>query len=247
VARLGMPAVLKTRRDGYDGRGQFVLRQPADLGRAWKALQAAAGPGRPGLILETFIPFTRELSLIAVRSRTGEEACYPLGENVHRDGILHTTRVPALPATDHPLQLEAESIARRIFAHFDYVGVLSIELFEHEGHLLVNEMATRVHNSGHWTQDGAATSQFENHLRAILGWPLGSTAAHGHTLMLNLIGTTPAPAAVLALPGAHLHLYGKAPRAGRKLGHVNFVRENPFPPDAELDGPIGPLLPAPIH
>ncbi len=216
VAALGLPAVLKTRRLGYDGKGQRVLRVPADLGAAWAALA-----GTP-LVLEAFVSFTRELSIVGVRGRDGAEAFYPLVENHHRDGILRRTLAPA-PGLTPALQAIGEGHARRVFERLRYVGVLAIELFQVGEDLLANEMAPRVHNSGHWTIDGAATSQFENHVRAIAGWPLGSTAVRGAVAMVNLIGTTPDPAAVLAVPHARLHLYGKEPKAGRKVGHVTIV------------------------
>jgi 5-(carboxyamino)imidazole ribonucleotide synthase len=217
VARLGLPAVLKTRRGGYDGKGQVVLRVPADLDAAWAALGGAP------LILEAFVPFGRELSVIAVRGRDGDVQVYPLVENWHGGGILRVSRAPA---GDDRLAAEAAGFARRLLDRFGYVGVLAIELFEVGGRLLANEMAPRVHNSGHWTIEGAETSQFENHVRALAGLPLGSTAARGHAGMLNLIGGHPEPARLLAVPGAHVHLYGKSPRPGRKLGHVTVVAAN---------------------
>lgn len=213
IVQLGLPAVLKTRRMGYDGKGQAVLRAPQDIATAWDVL------GREPLILEGFVDFVRELSVLAVRGRDGAVCCYPVVQNEHAGGILRRSLapVPELPAA---LQALAETYARRALEALDYVGLLAIELFEWNGTLLVNEMAPRVHNSGHWTIEGAATSQFENHLRAVAGLPLGATAARGHAAMLNLIGTLPNTAPILALPDCHLHLYGKAPRAGRKLGHV---------------------------
>jgi 5-(carboxyamino)imidazole ribonucleotide synthase len=219
VARLGLPAVLKTRRFGYDGKGQRVLERHDDIEDAWKAL-----PDTP-LLLERFVTFSREVSIVGVRSREGEKAFYPLVENVHEDGILRLTTAPA-PVVDH-LQELAERYASALMDSVDYVGVMALELFQEGDHLLANEMAPRVHNSGHWTQDGARVSQFENHIRAITGTPLGSTAARGHSAMVNLIGTVPPVGSVLALEGAHLHLYRKAPRPGRKLGHVNVVSEDP--------------------
>jgi 5-(carboxyamino)imidazole ribonucleotide synthase len=215
VARIGLPAVLKTRRMGYDGKGQAVLRTPDDAARAWQDL------GGVPLLLEGFVDFTRELSILAVRGRDGAIAAYPLVENHHRAGILRLSRAPA-PGLAPGLQARAEGYAARVLAALDYAGVLAIEWFERGGALLANEMAPRVHNSGHWTIEGAQTSQFENHLRAVLGLPLGGTAAHGHSAMINLIGALPERADVLAVPGAHLHAYGKAPRAGRKLGHVTL-------------------------
>lgn len=217
---IGLPAVLKTRRFGYDGKGQALLRTRADAAAAWAAL------GNQPLILEGWVPFDRELSILAVRNTSGATACYPLVENEHRAGILRRSQAPA-PAVSPALQATAEHYAARALAALDYVGVLAIELFQVGDQLLANEMAPRVHNSGHWTIEGAATSQFANHLRAVLGWPLGATTPIGHSTMLNLIGTTPDPAAVLALPNTYLHLYGKAPRPGRKLGHVTLRAGQP--------------------
>jgi 5-(carboxyamino)imidazole ribonucleotide synthase len=216
VGMLGLPAVLKTRRFGYDGKGQRVLRVPADLGAAWAHLA-----GTP-LVLEAFVPFARELSIVAVRGHDGTEAFYPLVENVHRDGILRRSIAPA-PGLTAELQSLAEAHARRVLDRLRYVGVLAIELFQVGEELVANEMAPRVHNSGHWTIDGAATSQFENHVRAIVGWPLGPTTVAGAAGMVNLIGRLPDPAAVLAVPNARLHLYGKASKPGRKVGHVTVV------------------------
>jgi 5-(carboxyamino)imidazole ribonucleotide synthase len=219
VKAIGLPAVLKTRRFGYDGKGQAVLRTAADVEATWQSLG-----GRP-LILEQFVPFERELSILAVRGRGGAMAIYPLVENLHRHGILHRSLAPAADLTPR-LQAQAEQYAASALRSLGYVGVLAIEFFAVGDRLLANEMAPRVHNSGHWTIEGAATSQFENHLRAVVGWPLGSTAPHGLSGMWNLIGTLPDPAEVLAVPGAHLHLYGKSPRPGRKLGHVTLWAEN---------------------
>ena len=220
VGTIGLPAVLKTRRLGYDGKGQFVLREDADVARAWDAL------GGVPLILEGFVAFERELSILAVRGRKGEVAFYPLVENHHRDGILRVSIAPA-PDTDPRLQERAEHIARRVLERLDYVGGLAIELFQLGDELLANEMAPRVHNSGHWTIEGAETSQFENHLRAVCGLPLGSTAPRGWSAMLNIIGTLPPSDAVLEVPDAHLHLYGKAERPGRKIGHVTVRTDDP--------------------
>ena len=217
IAEIGAPAVLKTRRMGYDGKGQAVLRagDEAALDAAWRAVGGAPS------ILEAFVPFEREVSLIGVCAQDGACVFYPLVENVHRAGILHRSLAPA-PGAD-ALQPAAEAAMRRILDALAYVGVLTIEFFVHQGRLLGNEMAPRVHNSGHWTIEGAVTSQFENHLRAVVGLPLGSTAVNGAAAMVNLIGSIPAPAAVLAIPGAHLHLYGKASRPGRKVGHITVV------------------------
>ena len=222
LKRLGLPAVLKTRRMGYDGKGQWILKSPQDVEVAKQGL-----PRLPFLV-ERFIPFTRELSILAVRGREGEIAFYPLVENHHRNGILRLSIAPA-PRVTPEIQKAAETTARKILESLNYVGVLAIEFFERYGELLANEMAPRVHNSGHWTIEGAVTSQFENHLRAIMGWPLGATTTIGASAMINLIGELPNPTRVLALPSAHLHLYGKEPREGRKLGHVTLRA-----PSAEL-------------
>ena len=216
IGELGMPAVLKTRRGGYDGKGQAVLRSAPDADAAWAQL------GGIPLILEGFIAFSRELSIIAARAADGEVVCWPAAENQHVDGILHITRAPA-PGLNDALQVQAEACIRPLLDSLDYVGVGCVELFELDGKLLANEMAPRVHNSGHWTIEGAATSQFENHLRAVLGWPLGSTTPRGPSAMVNCIGVMPDRDSILAIPGAHLHDYGKEARPGRKLGHVTVT------------------------
>src|SRR5438477_4258399 len=213
VLQISLPAVLKTCRLGYDGKGQWVLRTREDVERVKTEIPAAP------LILEKFVNFSRELSILAVRGRNGETAFYPLVENHHRDGILRLSVAPT-PRLDPALQRDAENAARQLLEALDYVGVLAIELFECDGRLLANEMAPRVHNSGHWTIEGAVTSQFENHLRAVSGFPLGDTRTLGHCAMFNLIGELPDPAELLAVPDAHLHVYGKSPRPGRKVGHV---------------------------
>ncbi|HEY6080226.1 MAG TPA: 5-(carboxyamino)imidazole ribonucleotide synthase, partial [Polyangiaceae bacterium] len=205
LARLGAPAVLKTRRMGYDGKGQAVLRSAADAAEAFERL------GGSPLILESFVGFERELSIVAVRNVSGQVACYPLVENHHAAGMLRLTLAPA-PNLDAALQERANQYVEKLLAHLDYVGVLALELFQVGSELIANEIAPRVHNTGHWTIEGARTSQFENHLRAILDLPLGSTEAICPTAMLNLIGDAPDAAAVLAVPDAHLHWYGKDPR-----------------------------------
>ena len=203
-----LPALAKTRRLGYDGKGQRLLTSLDDLGE--------------DEIAEEVIPFRRELSILTARSRAGETVFYPLVENVHRDGILRLSRAPAHDAPE----AEARDYASRLLDALGYVGVLALELFQLEdGRLFANEVAPRVHNSGHWTIEGARTSQFENHLRAILGLPLGSTETPEAVAMVNLIGELPQLERLLRVPGAHVHLYGKAPRAGRKLGHVTLVGE----------------------
>ena len=218
VALQGAPAILKTRRLGYDGKGQFRLRTLADVDAAWDALGAQAAS--VGLILEAFVPFEREVSVLAVRARDGEFRTWPLTENWHDGGILSASLAPAsLPST---LVVEAIGHARRIAESLDYVGVFALELFVSAGRLLANEMAPRVHNSGHWTIEGSETSQFENHLRAVLGLPLGSTRMIGHACLLNWIGELPSPIPVLAEACGHWHDYGKSPRAGRKVGHATL-------------------------
>jgi 5-(carboxyamino)imidazole ribonucleotide synthase len=213
IKKIGLPAILKTCRLGYDGKGQWVLRTGEDVERVKNEIPSAP------LILEEFVKFSRELSILAVRARHGETAFYPLVENHHRDGILRLSLAPA-PRLTEALQREAEAAARRVLETLDYVGVLAIELFECNGRLLANEMAPRVHNSGHWTIEGAVTSQFENHLRAVSGLPPGDTGPLGFSAMLNLIGELPDSNELLSVPGAHLHLYGKSLRSGRKVGHV---------------------------
>jgi 5-(carboxyamino)imidazole ribonucleotide synthase len=225
VSALGLPCVLKTRRLGYDGRGQRVLRRRADVGPAWAAL------GSVPLVLEGFVKFDREVSIIGARSTRGETRAYPLATNTHREGILRVTVAPARAAR---LQRAAETHLRRVLDHFGYAGVLTIEFFVEGGRLVANEMAPRVHNSGHWTIEGAVTSQFENHLRAIIGLPLGDTSAVGHSAMVNYIGSMPERDRILVLPGAHHHDYGKTPRAGRKLGHCTVVAPTAAQRDAVL-------------
>jgi 5-(carboxyamino)imidazole ribonucleotide synthase len=217
LARIGgPPAILKTRQGGYDGKGQFRIESVADLDVAWDAL------GGTALIVEAFVAFDRELSVVAVRGAEGDVRAWPLAENRHRDGILRVTRAPA-PAVDDATQAAGEEIGRLVADDLGHVGVLAVELFSVGGRLLANELAPRVHNSGHWTIEGAETSQFENHLRAVLGLPLGSTAARAPSAMVNCVGGMPDRHEVLAVPGTHLYDYGKAPRPGRKLGHVTVT------------------------
>lgn len=212
LAAVGVPCVVKTRRSGYDGKGQRVVRTQADAASVWQDLGAVP------LIAEAFVDFSRELSLLSVRGSNGRIVHYPLTENEHEGGILRCSVAPAQTT----LQADAERYATSLLEHFDYVGVLCIEFFEADGKLLANEMAPRVHNSGHWTIEGAVCSQFENHVRAICGMSLGSTAVAAPSAMLNMIGVLPDVQALLGQEGAHVHLYGKSPRAGRKLGHVTF-------------------------
>jgi 5-(carboxyamino)imidazole ribonucleotide synthase len=234
VAKLGVPAVLKTRRLGYDGKGQFVLKRPEDAAAAWAAVSGAPS------IVEGFVHFERELSLLSVRAKNGQTVFYPLVENQHEHGILRRTTAPA-PRWSSALQRTAEGYATRILEHLDYVGVLALELFQVGDTLLANEIAPRVHNSGHYSIEGSRTSQFENHLRAILGLPLGDPSALGPSCMLNLVGTLPSSADVLAITDAHLHLYGKCPRPGRKVGHITVRADT----EADLAPKVAALLALP--
>jgi 5-(carboxyamino)imidazole ribonucleotide synthase len=234
VRDIGLPGVLKTRRLGYDGKGQAVLASAADIAPAWRKLGAAA------LLYEEHIAFTHEVSIIGARSASGEVAVYPLSGNVHAQGILRLTRAPYGPSAWQRL---AQRHLSRVLEHFGYVGVLAIEFFVQRGRLIANEMAPRVHNSGHWTIEGAVTSQFENHLRAILGLPLGSTRALGYSAMVNLIGQMPPASELLAVRGLHLHDYAKAPRPGRKLGHCTLVARTRAERDRWARGLLATLAP----
>ncbi len=212
--RIGLPGVLKTRRLGYDGKGQAVVRTAAEAAAAWREL------GRTPLLYEEWVDFDCEVSIIGARGAGGATAVYPLCGNVHGAGILRLTLAPFGPPR---WQRQAARYLRRVLEHFRYRGILTIEFFVRRGKLIANELAPRVHNSGHWTIEGAVTSQFENHLRAILGLPLGATTPRGHSAMVNLIGRLPPRGTLLKLEGVHLHEYGKAPRAGRKVGHCTIV------------------------
>ncbi|MGH8201626.1 MAG: 5-(carboxyamino)imidazole ribonucleotide synthase [Steroidobacteraceae bacterium] len=214
LREVGVPGVLKTRRLGYDGKGQIRVRTPEDAHRGWEEL------GNVPLIYEEWVAFDCEVSVIGARSVSGATVIYPLNGNVHSQGILRLTRAPYGPPR---WQRIAAQHLHRCLAHFRYVGVLTIEFFVRDGRFIANEMAPRVHNSGHWTIEGCATSQFENHLRAILDLPLGSTRALGFSAMLNLIGAIPPRHGLLARDGLHLHDYGKQPRPGRKVGHCTIV------------------------
>jgi len=220
---IGFPAVLKTRRMGYDGKGQSIVHSQAEL-MAEKAVNS---------ILEEFISFERELSIIAVRNRSGETKFYPLIENHHRDGILRLSLVTGNVSVS--LQRQAEEYAKKVMSALEYAGVLTIEFFEKDGQLLANEMAPRVHNSGHWTIEGAITSQFENQIRAVTDAPLGSTNPLGACAMVNLVGTLPDETSILKIEGAHLHLYDKAPRPKRKIGHITLVEKDVETLDKKLD------------
>lgn len=221
---LGYPAILKSRRLGYDGKGQVVLKSADDLASAWASMQGAPS------IVEGFVNFSREVSIIAARRPSGEIAYYPLSENQHQGGILRVAK----SCDNDALQEEAQDIVRRLLEKLDYVGVIALELFEVDGHLLANEFAPRVHNSGHWTIEGSETSQFENHLRAILDLPLGNTKTLGLAAMVNFIGGIPTQEQILSLCNAHLHLYDKTPRKGRKVGHATVRSANPTEFDSTL-------------
>ena len=212
----GLPLVVKTATGGYDGKGQYVVRDSGDIDQAWQKLGHAVP-----LIAESFVHFEREVSIIAVRGQDGSVKTWPLAENHHHDGILSHSIVPAPRSSD--LQPIATDYITRLLNHLDYVGVLTLELFVTTQGLFANEMAPRVHNSGHWSMEGAVCSQFENHMRAVAGLPLGSTAVIKPTVMVNIIGQHPNTADILALEGAHLHLYGKTERVGRKLGHITLM------------------------
>ena len=218
VETLGTPVVAKSTTEGYDGKGQAVIRSIDDCAAAWQSIN------HPQLIVESFINFNRELSILAARNPSGDTVFYPLVENNHQDGILRYTIAPA-PQVAHGIQSQAKEYITRLMENLNYVGVLTLELFETNEGLLANEMAPRVHNSGHWTMDGAHTGQFENHLRAILDLPLGETTPHGVSAMINLVGDYADVPGVLSLRDTHLHHYGKQPRAGRKVGHININAE----------------------
>jgi len=213
--KLGIPGVLKTRRMGYDGKGQRVLHDAAQIDAAWSAI------GGPGLIYEKFQEFSREVSLVGARSSTGDMVFYPLSANTHGGGILHYS---IAPYANPKLERTAQTYLKRVMNALDYVGVLTVEFFVVGNRLIANEMAPRVHNSGHWTIEGCVTSQFENHMRAICDLPLGSTRALGHTAMINFLGAMPSRERLLAVDGLAFHDYGKQPRPGRKLGHCTILK-----------------------
>ncbi len=219
VERVGLPAVVKTRRMGYDGKAQRVVRRWEELPAAWEELGAVP------VVVEALVPFRRELSVIAVRGLDGATLSYPVVQNHHEDGILRVSLAPA-PGLSSGLAAQAQAYVHQALEALDYVGVLCLELFEVEGGLLGNEMAPRVHNSGHWTLEGARTSQFANHVRAVTGLPLGDATPRGCCAMVNLIGERPDFSSVLRVPGAHLHWYGKELRPGRKVGHVTVCADS---------------------
>ena len=234
LREIGVPGVLKTRRLGYDGKGQVRISAPEDAHRGWEEL------GKAPLIYEEWVPFDCEVSIIGARSADGATAVYPLNGNVHSHGILRLTRAPYGPPR---WQRAAARYLQLCLTHFRYVGVLTIEFFVRNGRLIANEMAPRVHNSGHWTIEGCVTSQFENHLRAILGLPLGSTRPLGFSAMLNLIGAIPPREGLLAAEGLHLHDYGKQPRPGRKVGHCTLVEPTAARRDRRARGLLDELAP----
>lgn len=217
LSQVGLPAILKARRLGYDGKGQALVHRAEDLDQAWQAI------GEVPAILEGMVALQREISIIAVRAQDGSQRFYDASENLHRNGVL----VRAEPRPHEPLAAQARAHAEAVMTHLNYVGVMAFEFFVGPGEsLLANEIAPRVHNSGHWTIEGADCSQFENHVRAVTGLPLGDTRTRGHCAMINLIGQVPDRAQVLSVAGAHLHHYGKSPRPGRKVGHITVTADS---------------------
>ncbi len=228
VVALGLPLVVKTVTGGYDGKGQFVLRTFEDIASAWSALGKAAP-----LLAEAFVTYERELSIVAVRGRDGETRCYPLAWNTHHEGILSHSIVPA-PGVDAATCAQAERYITAILHELDHVGVMTLEMFQTSRGLYANETAPRVHNSGHWSIEGAICSQFENHMRAIAGLPLGVTDAIRPSAMINIVGRHPDTAEILAIPETHLHLYAKEERPGRKLGHITVTATDPAALNARI-------------
>jgi len=232
VAQLGLPAVLKTCRFGYDGKGQFILRSTDEIQQAWQQL------GGVPLVLEGFVKFQREVSQVAVRNRQGDIRFYALSENVHRNGILHSS----VAKPQDKLSKSAQQSVRNVMEALDYVGVICVEFFDVNDKLIANEYAPRVHNSGHWTIEGAETSQFENHVRAVCGLPLGSTNTRGHVAMLNIIGKHPDTHKVCAIDGAHLHVYGKSEKPDRKLGHITLRSDDAASLQKAFDAALAQLI-----
>ncbi|XAW89581.1 5-(carboxyamino)imidazole ribonucleotide synthase [Vibrio sp. CDRSL-10 TSBA] len=222
IEKIGIPMVLKSALGGYDGKGQWRLKQAADADAIWTEMaQCIAASDNQAIVAEQFVPFDREVSLVGARGSNGEIAVYPLAENVHVNGVLSLST-----AIDAPqLQEQAKQMFSAVADSLDYVGVLALEFFDVQGELLVNEIAPRVHNSGHWTQQGAETCQFENHLRAVCGLPLGSTKLIRETAMINILGEDTLPTQLLAMEGCHIHWYGKEKRPGRKMGHINVTAD----------------------
>ena len=218
INHVGLPMVLKSALGGYDGKGQWRLKDEANIDAVWQEIAACiANNDNQAIVAEEFVPFSREVSLVGARAKDGSIAVYPLAENVHTNGVLSLSTAIA----DHFLQAQAEHMFTAVAQRLNYVGVLALEFFDLDGTLLVNEIAPRVHNSGHWTQQGAETCQFENHLRAVCGLPLGSTKLVRETAMINVLGEDALPRELLNMDGCHIHWYGKEKRAGRKMGHIN--------------------------
>lgn len=218
INHVGLPMVLKSTLGGYDGKGQWRLKSTDAIESVWAEMaECIAATDNQAIVAEEFVPFDREVSLVGARGKDGEIQVYPLAENVHTDGVLSLSTA----IDDVELQEQAKTMFTAIAERLDYVGVLALEFFDVQGALLVNEIAPRVHNSGHWTQQGAETCQFENHLRAVCGMPLGSTKLIRPTAMINILGEDTLPNAILAQAGCHVHWYGKEKRAGRKMGHIN--------------------------
>lgn len=222
VADIGLPMVLKSALGGYDGKGQWRLKESSQLSTIWAELaQYLAANPEQAIVAEEFVAFDREVSLVGARNAAGEILVYPLAENVHTQGVLSLSTAIDAPA----LQAQAEVMFKAVADQLNYVGVLALEFFDVQGQLLVNEIAPRVHNSGHWTQQGAETCQFENHLRAVCDLPLGSTKLIRETTMINILGEDQLPTKVLAMEGCHVHWYGKSKRPGRKMGHINVTAD----------------------
>ena len=218
IEHVGIPMVLKSALGGYDGKGQWRLKDLSQTDQIWNEMaECIAATDTQAIVAEEFVPFKREVSLVGARAKDGSVAVYPLAENIHTDGVLTLSTAIA----DTELQEQAKAMFTSVAERLEYVGVLALEFFDVDGTLLVNEIAPRVHNSGHWTQQGAETCQFENHLRAVCGLPLGSTKLIRSTSMINILGEDTLPAEVLAMDGCHVHWYGKEKRAGRKMGHIN--------------------------
>ena len=239
---VGLPMVLKSALGGYDGKGQWRLKQREDADKIWPEMaEFMAQTDNQAIVAEEFVPFDREVSLVGARSKNGDIAVYPLAENTHTDGVLSLS--VALTGNE-ALQSQAEAMFRSLAESMEYVGVLAIEFFDVGGKLLVNEIAPRVHNSGHWTQQGAETCQFENHLRAVAGMPLGSTALLRPTAMINILGEDRLPTALLSHPQCHIHWYGKEKRPGRKMGHINVCADTQEQLTRSLETIAGHLDPA---
>ncbi|ELB2157302.1 5-(carboxyamino)imidazole ribonucleotide synthase [Vibrio parahaemolyticus] len=224
IEHVGIPMVLKSALGGYDGKGQWRLKEAAQIETIWAEMaECIAATPTQAIVAEEFVPFNREVSLVGARGKDGSVEVYPLAENVHTNGVLSLST-----AIDAPeLQAQAKQMFTAVADSLDYVGVLALEFFDVDGTLLVNEIAPRVHNSGHWTQQGAETCQFENHLRAVCGLPLGSTKLIRETSMVNILGEDTLPETLLAMDGCHIHWYGKEKREGRKMGHINVCGDYP--------------------